>query len=685
MQDDINAQKPLNFLQMLQKAEEEKKSGEMSPEYAQWLVEIEGHLRAFMTNATNFAVYRFVRDDNSPYGVEVVFVSPSMADILGVEDPTQIHLWFENAHPDHYERIVRANMEAFETLKIDETIKILHEPSQEWRWIRAVGTGSQDSAGAPMYANGIIIDVTEQKEMEQAHKESEEKYRELVENINDVVFALDGKGRCTYISPVVKTIMGVEPESLIGKTLQDFIHKDDVQISRENAVKIMEGNPLQSEYRVRAVDGKTRWVRASSRPIMEDGKVTGIRGTFRDVTDYMKAQEDKKRLEEQLEHSQKLEAIGTLAGGIAHNLNNVLYPILGYTEMAIEDIPEDSPAQESLQEVLHAADRARELVFQILTYSRRSEEKLEPIDLGPIMKEVIKLISAAVPSTIKVEQSLAPNCPAVLADSAQIHHVIMNLCTNAYHSMRDTGGILDVALSHVEYKEGQKTPVVNMATGEYVRISVTDQGQGIEPEVRERIFEPYFTTKGVGEGTGMGLALALAIVTKVSGFIDVTSVPGKGSTFDLYFPVTDKVPVTPIPEYHGPAPRGGEHIMLVEDDQQILRMTHQMLERQGYKISPFDSGIDALEAFFDNPGDYDLVITDMTMPIMTGDQLAVEIMNKSPETPVILCTGFSEHISKEQAEALGVAAFLMKPMARNRVAGIVRKVLDKAREKSGKD
>ncbi|WP_051327049.1 hybrid sensor histidine kinase/response regulator [Desulfatibacillum aliphaticivorans] len=674
-------QQPMNFLQMLRKAEEDKKSGDITPEYAHWLMETEGHLRAFMTNAKNFAVYRLVRDDNSPYGVEVVFVSPSMKDILGVEDPTQVHLWFEKAHPDDFERIIRANMEAFQTLKLDETIRYFHAPTEQWRWIQVLGTGSQDAEGEAMYANGIIIDVTEQKKAEQAHKESEEKYRDLVENINDVLFALDREGLCTYMSPVVKNVLGVDPDDLVGKYLHEFMPEHQKKAYLENMAKLDAGKNLSSEYEIIGPDGQSHWIRTSSRPTEVDGKVTGIRGTFRDITDYVRAQQDKRRLEEQLEHSQKLEAIGTLAGGIAHNLNNVLYPIVGYTEMAIEDIPEDSPAHESLQEVLYAADRARELVYQILTYSRRSEEKLEALDLNPIMKEVIKLISAAVPSTIKVEQSLAPNIPAILADAAQIHHVVMNLCTNAYHSMRDTGGILDITLGFVEIKQDQDAPVPNMPPGGYVKISVSDQGQGIDEGIRDRIFEPYFTTKGVGEGTGMGLALTLAIVTKVNGFINVTSIPGRGSTFDLYFPSTDKAPVISIPEFHGPAPRGGESILLVEDDQQILHMTQQMLERQGYRVDPYDSGIDGLEAFYKNPKKYDLVITDMTMPLMTGDQLAVEIMQKSPDTPVILCTGFSEHISQEQAEALGVAAFLMKPMARNRVAGIVRRVLDKAKMK----
>ena len=377
MKSDTKEEKSLDFLQKLRNEEENgQEPSEMSEDYANWLVETEKHLQAFMTTAENFAVYRLVRDDNSPYGVEVIFVSPSLGEILGVEDPNQVHLWFEKAHPDDFERIVRANMEAFDSLKLDETIRIFHEPTGKWRWIRAVGTGSQDSIGAPMYANGIIIDVTEQKKAEEAHKKSEEKFRDLVENINDVVFALDTAGRCTYISPVVKTIMGVDPDKLVGKTLEDFLHITETQAYQDNMVNLLNGQNLSSEYKVMGVDGKVRWVRTSSRPIMEGGKVTGIRGTFRDVTDYVKAQEDKKRLEEQLEHSHKLEAIGTLAGGIAHNLNNVLYPIVGYTEMAIEDIPEDSPAQESLQEVLYAADRARELVYQILTYSRRSEEKL---------------------------------------------------------------------------------------------------------------------------------------------------------------------------------------------------------------------------------------------------------------------------------------------------------------------
>lgn len=666
-----------NFQQMLKRLETPKGAKKMSPEYMEWILEIEEHIRAFMTNAQDFMVYRLVRNDQRPYLLDVIFASPSVVDILDASDPFNLETWFEAVHPDDLEKATAENLKAFETLKFNITARIFHKKKNEWRWVQAIGTGSNDLNGEPKYANGIIIDVTDQKRAEEALRESEEKHRDLVENINDVVFALDTQGICTYISPRVEPVLGYAPDEVIGRTLSDFIHPQNLSEMINGLKEVISGKSKTSQYRVFDHAGDIRWVRISSRPVFRDGQLSGIRGIFTDVTEHKKAEEEKIRLEDQLRQAHKLEAIGTLAGGIAHNLNNILYPIVGYTEMALEDIPGDSLASANLREVLLAADRAKELVRQVLTVSRKTEPKQEVLNVSAIVRGVLKLISATLPSFIQIKQDVSRQCGPINADPSQIHQVAMNLCTNAYHAMRDTGGILKVILDEVEIAAKDLPSGACLQPGLYVKITVSDTGHGMKQEVQDRIFEPYFTTKEIGQGTGMGLAMAHAIIHKCGGEIHVCSKPGKGTVFDVYLPVTGKRPAQARPAPQTPDLMGAEHILLVEDDPQILDMSKQMLRRLGYRVTSYFDCNKSLDAFRANPKNFDLVITDMTMPGMTGDIFAKKIMGVRSDIPIILCTGFSEKIDGKKADNMGISAFLLKPLNKSQVADTIRKVLEK--------
>lgn len=383
-------------------------------------------------------------------------------------------------------------------------------------------------------------------------------------------------------------------------------------------------------------------------------------------------EQEKAKLEKQVRHSQKMEAIGTLAGGVAHDFNNILYPILGYTEMALDEVSEGSPARENLNEIMTAAQRARKLVEQILTFSRLDHQGRIPLKIHRAVKEALNLLRATLPATIEVVQRIDENCGPVLADPTQIQQVVMNLCTNAFHAMQDHGGTLIVGLEEIQIASedlpGSQEPVT------YVKLTVADTGYGMSKDVLERIFEPYFTTKKVGEGTGMGLAVVHGIIKGYDGDIQVYSEPGNGTTFNVYLPRIYKDVKT-----DGRTPvkieKGDERILLVDDEDQIARMLEQMLASLGYRVRAVSDPIEALEIFENTPQAFDLVITDMTMPKITGDLLARELMKIRPEIPVILCPGFSKLIDEDRAQKIGIRRLIMKPAIKSEIAGAIREAL----------
>jgi signal transduction histidine kinase/CheY-like chemotaxis protein len=392
---------------------------------------------------------------------------------------------------------------------------------------------------------------------------------------------------------------------------------------------------------------------------------------------HKQAEEQEKKLETQLRQAQKMEAIGTLAGGIAHDFNNILSAVIGYTELALINIPKESSLQNHLQQVLKAGSRAKDLVKQILTFSRQAEQEVGPFQIKLIAKEALKLLRASLPTTIEIRQDIQSDS-TVLADPTQIHQVLMNLCTNAGYAMQETGGTLEVSLTNVELDSHFTGRHSDMAPGPHLRLTVSDTGHGMTPDVLERIFDPFFTTKGPGEGTGMGLSVVHGIVKSFGGTITVYSEPGKGSTFHVYLPIAEDLKDEGETEVIEPLPTGNERILLIDDEQPLVDIGKQMLERLGYEVITRTSSIEALELFRAQPDRFDLVITDMTMPNMTGDKLAMEIMKIRPDVPVILCTGFSPAITEEEANAWGIQALLEKPLLRHDLAKTIRQVLDES-------
>lgn len=383
---------------------------------------------------------------------------------------------------------------------------------------------------------------------------------------------------------------------------------------------------------------------------------------------------ERQRLAEQLRQAQTMEAVGRLAGGVAHDFNNMLAVIIGYTDLALGDMPSSSSAWRHLNEVLKAGQRAKTLVQQILTFSRRTERVLTTVQLSPLLQESLTLLRASLPATIEIRQDIDPAVGAVFADATQLHQVVLNLCTNAEYAMRQTGGILEVCLEAVEVNTALAGQYPTLHLGPYVQLTVRDTGHGIAPDVVERIYDPFFTTKAVGEGTGIGLSVVHGIVINHGGTIMVESQVGQGTTFTIYLPRIEP-PVAAAGEEEETMPHGRERILFVDDEAALVHLGHTVLTRLGYDVATYTSSEEALAAFQASPHHFDLVITDYTMPHITGEALARTLRSLRPDIPIILGTGFSRTMDAEKAKALGIDAFLMKPWTARDLARNVAQVL----------
>jgi two-component system cell cycle sensor histidine kinase/response regulator CckA len=388
---------------------------------------------------------------------------------------------------------------------------------------------------------------------------------------------------------------------------------------------------------------------------------------------------ERKRLEEQLRRVQKLEALGTLAGGIAHDFNNILAGIIGFTEMVLDDIDPDSPEHRRLGLVLKGANRGRDLVKQILAFSRKTKQEHKSLTLSHTVEEGLTLLRPAIPSTIEIRSTSTVTDDQIFADPSQIHQVLMNLCSNAAHAMRDKGGVLSIRILEAGFAEGNAKPVSEMTPGEYVVLEVGDTGSGMAPETLERIFDPFFTTKKPGEGTGLGLSVVHGIIASHGGYITVESEPAKGTTFHVYLPKITEQALIEDGEAH--AMTGGkERILLVDDEDLLVELNKQKLSRLGYEMVATTSSMEALAMFRKEPHTFDLVIADQTMPNLTGLDLAAELLKVRATIPIILCSGYGETALQERAQETGIKAFLTKPLGKRDMAEAIRRVLDTKKE-----
>jgi nitrogen-specific signal transduction histidine kinase/CheY-like chemotaxis protein len=389
---------------------------------------------------------------------------------------------------------------------------------------------------------------------------------------------------------------------------------------------------------------------------------------------------ERRALEEQLRQARKMESIGTLSGGIAHDFNNILSIIIGNTELALDDVPEWNVAHGNLVEIKNAGLRAKNIVSQLLAFSRKTDLNLKPVAIVPVIKDALAFLRSTIPSTIDICADIVDSGETVLADPVQLNQIMMNLCINASHAMEETGGVLSVNVAAISLDKTSAEIDSDLVPGEYVKLTVSDTGPGIDPDIADRIFDPYFTTKGVGKGSGMGLAVVHGIVKNHNGAIFLDSEYGKGAVFSILLPKITEKPEVKV-ETTTDLSTGNETILFVDDDESLMKLGQRMLESLGYQIDAFISPTDALEQFLATPDKYDLIITDMTMPKMTGVALAEKLMRIRPDIQIIICTGHSALIDEEKAKTMDIAAFVMKPFSRQKIARIIRQVLDGSNEK----
>ena len=516
----------------------------------------------------------------------------------------------------------------------------------------------------------------ERRRAEQALRESEASLRSIF-RAAPVGIGMVADRVLRQVNDYICEMTGYSRNELVGQNARILYptREEYESVGREKYALIREQGTGSIETCWQRKDGKVIDVLLSSTPLDPADWSIGVTFTALDITERKRAERERASLEEKLRISQKMEAIGTLAGGIAHDFNNILAAIIGYAELANIDSPRESPVASSLAQILKAAFRARDLVRQILMFSRQSEMQFGPLQVNLIVKETLKLLRASLPTIIQVRQDLG-DCGKILGDPTQVHQVVMNLCTNAYHAMSAEGGLLDISLSSVDIDAEHPVQGKTLQPGRYLKLSVRDTGHGIDSEILHRIFEPYFTTREKGAGTGLGLAVVHGIVKNHHGAIQASSQVGVGSTFDVYFPKVEDYGVESEAEPEEPVRGGNECILFVDDEPALEELGGRLLSGLGYEVVTRSSAWEALQLFKAKTMAFDLVITDMTMPQLTGEKLALEILRIRPEMPIILCTGFSEQISNERARSLGIRALVMKPFLKSEMARMIRRVLD---------
>ncbi|MDA3799658.1 MAG: transporter substrate-binding domain-containing protein [Kiritimatiellae bacterium] len=538
----------------------------------------------------------------------------------------------------------------------------------------------------------------------------------VLQNIQEGVIVCDKNGILTLFNRASREIHGlpelsVTPDQWADHYLADGItkmHKSDIPLFRA-----LQGESIKNfEITVIPKSKPPASYISSSQPLRDENNVIiGAVATMHDITEEKRAEiilrdahielekkvkertnelqlslkkleeetAERKKMEMALMQSHKMEAIGTLAGGIAHDFNNILAAIIGYADMAIDYIPENSPAKHQIEQVLKAGDRAKDLIQHILTFSRNESQIRVPTEIYATVKEATKFLRASTPTTIEIKENVDEKSGTILADETQINQVVVNLCTNAAHAMEEDGGVLEISLAPYEHSKDGEYKNINLKQGSYIMLSVKDNGPGVDPEIIDKIFDPYFTTKGIGKGSGMGLAVVQGIVKNHDGFITVDS-SSSGTTFTAFFPKIQKSS-SKKKKTNELIPTGTEKILIVDDEEIIARMTKRIVESLGYKATSTTNSLEALTIFKANPDDFDLVISDQTMPDLTGDKLSKKILNIRKDIPIIICSGYNSKIDELRNDAIGIAKFIMKPVRKQELAKTIREVLDNRQPK----
>ena len=546
------------------------------------------------------------------------------------------------------------------------------------RWINHVCTSVCTDDGAFVGRRGSNRDVTEQRLAQEAVRETEARFRTAFENAAVGMALVDSDGVYLEANAAMAAMIGYETSELMGRKVADFTHPEDLERRSRFIQDLIEGKFVSGEHERRFIhrDGSIvytlLWATVQRN---EKGRFQYFISLIQNITNRVLAQQEKERLEAQLQHAQKMESLGTLAGGIAHDFNNILGVIIGSSELLTATDAVEESSKGYLNNILSAGQRARDLVRQILAFSRNAQQEKILLNLKTLIKETFEFLRASLPATIQLQQRIDPRVGMIMADPTQMQQILMNLCTNATHAMEKNGGLLQVSLSKAMLTEADVRFDSGLEPGEFVELEVADTGHGIDPIIINRIFDPYFTTKEKGKGTGLGLAVVHGIVKAHGGTIRAFSEVGRGTSFRVLLPAMeghDRPESRTAPHL----PRGNERVLIVDDEKVLADIEKRMLNMLGYQVEVRTSPIEALEAFRANPQTFDVVITDMTMPQLTGLNLARKILEIRPDIPIILCTGFSEQANEQAAIALGIRALLLKPLVIMSLASTLRNVLD---------
>ncbi len=527
--------------------------------------------------------------------------------------------------------------------------------------------------------------IEENQTVKDALQESEAHFRLLAENVSDVVWKVDRDYRFTYISPSDEKLRGFRADEVLGHHLFEIFDDEGVasvnKIAQQRQQDELQGSKAQSirfEAQHRCKDGSWLWAEINSSPELDSvGNIIGFFGITREITERKWAEKKRQELEVQLRQKHKMEAVGFMAGGMAHNFNNNLSIILGNVELSQMKQAPGSEVIPLLENAKIAVRRSRDLVQKIITYSRKGIQNKAPMQLTTIIDETIDLLNSTLPATVTLQKDFGPDCHTKLinADASQIQEVIINLCNNAIHAMGEKGE-LTISLEPVKLEQNNIPVQYDCLPGLYAKLSVQDSGCGMPAEILDKIFDPFFSTKEEHEGAGMGLSTVQGIVAQHGGIIKINSVVGQGTVFDLYFPIIEKTKIDdPIVE-DATLPKGTERILFVDDEEMLASLGAKLLTEMGYQVSIMNESTEALKMFTANSDRFDLVITDQTMPNLTGKELIEELKKVRPDIPTILCTGYSSKIDEYEAAELGISAFLMKPLALPTLSQTVRRVLD---------
>ena len=536
------------------------------------------------------------------------------------------------------------------------------------------------------------IDIVSPRRITRELLEKNRHLQTILDSISDGIAEVCS-GQIVYANPAAQKILGQTQDQLLAVFLPDLFEQG--RREEVSAIAAAGSGGADTVERIVPRDRPERLLSLKRLPFVGDGETVILLMTditarvqaersLQDYQDHLEAlveerTADLKQAHAMLQQVQKLEAIGTLAGGIAHDFNNILGVMVGYMELAQIGGVMDSLEGQYISKAIEVSSRAKDIINQILIFSRHQEQERKPVLLVPVVKEEVKLLQSLLPSTIRIAPPRIAGGPfMILADVTKVQQVLMNLCTNAFHAMRENGGILEIGLEREKIAPDALPHRLNLAPGDYVKLSVSDTGKGIEPAILGRIFDPFFTTKGPGEGTGLGLSVVFGIVRDYEGAVDVTSVPGSGTTVSIYLPLIATTEPSEMAAVE-PIKRGTERILLVDDEAAMVDVALAMLNSLGYRVTARRSSVETLELFRAHPGDFDLVITDMTMPGLRGDELARQLLAIRPDIPIVLCTGFSEMVSEEKAREIGIRRFIMKPMYMRDLAKAVREALDEGR------